>query len=387
MTTFGSLFAGAGGFDLGFESAGWECRWQVEKDPKALDVLAYHWPDVARFDDVCTVTNLEPVDVIVGGFPCQDLSVAGQRAGMVEGTRSGLFFEFVRIVKEMREQSNTNKPRYAIWENVPGLLTLGDTLGNIYSAWDEIGAVVQEHRVVDAQFFGVPQRRRRVIGVVSFDSRSEHTAEILADPAGSERDTQPCRTAGEIAAALTASGVGAGGGPDDNSAQANHLIPATYRQLSNCEYTLDSVASTAAARDYKSATDLIVPADLPKTMGTLTTAFGNKNYSNHQEVMSGSIIAFHPTQTPISSTGVAHTLGTGSTEGQATAAIHQPGQGVRRLSPLECERLMGWPDHHTAEGASGQIADSHRYRLCGNGVVAPVAQWVAERVTQNMVQR
>src|SRR3954468_9863595 len=116
MFTFGSLFAGIEGFGAGFEAAGMKCAWQVELEPDCRSVLARHFPDVDRFADVREVGrhNLKPVDIVCGGFPCQDLSVAGKRKGL-EGERSGLFYEMVRVTDELR-------PSFLIWENVPGLL-------------------------------------------------------------------------------------------------------------------------------------------------------------------------------------------------------------------------------------------------------------------------
>ncbi len=113
----GSLFSGIGGFDLGFERAGMRVSWQVELDPYCRAVLARHFPDAARFEDVREVGagNLDPVDLVCGGFPCQDLSAAGRGAG-IDGARSGLWSEFARIVRELR-------PRYVVVENVPALLT------------------------------------------------------------------------------------------------------------------------------------------------------------------------------------------------------------------------------------------------------------------------
>ena len=117
---FGSLFSGIGGFDLGLERAGMECAWQVEIDEYCLKVLEKHWPDVRRYKDVKEVGehNLEPVDLICGGFPCQDISYAGQRKGIESGTRSNLWFEFFRIISELR-------PRYIIMENVAAILNGG----------------------------------------------------------------------------------------------------------------------------------------------------------------------------------------------------------------------------------------------------------------------
>lgn len=114
---FISLFAGIGGFDLGFERAGMQCVAQVEKQKKSLRTLSYHWPDVPKFDDVCTVGkhNLPECDVICGGFPCQDLSIAGKRQGL-SGARSSLFYEMIRITAEML-------PKIVVFENVPWLLS------------------------------------------------------------------------------------------------------------------------------------------------------------------------------------------------------------------------------------------------------------------------
>lgn len=150
---FGSLFSGIGGMDLGLERAGMVCKWQVEIDEHATKVLTKHWPNVPRFRDVRDVgkRNLEWVDLIAGGFPCQDVSHAGKRIG-IEGARSGLWSEFHRIISELR-------PRYALVENVTGLLdrgierVVGDLAGIGYDAeWD----------VIPACAFGAPHPRERV---------------------------------------------------------------------------------------------------------------------------------------------------------------------------------------------------------------------------------
>lgn len=171
-TTFGSLFAGVGGFDLGFEAAGWECRWQVEWDARCRSVLARHWPDVTKYGDVRDVHDLKSVDCILYGFPCQDLSVAGKRAGL-DGERSGLFFEATRIIREMREATDGRYPTWAVAENVPGLLSAdgGAAMGRCLDELADCGAVGIEWAVLDAQHFGVPQRRRRVFIVAWFDPR------------------------------------------------------------------------------------------------------------------------------------------------------------------------------------------------------------------------
>ena len=185
---FGSLFSGIGGFDLGFERAGMECAWQIEIDKDCGRVLSKQWPDVERFEDVTKCGRLPDVDVCVGGFPCQDLSVAGQREGLA-GERSGLWFEFLRIIE-------LNRPRFIVIENVPGLLSSWSPVEPPPDAvegceWDveensdfetiliglsELGYCLAS-RILDAQYDGVAQRRERVFIVGSLGDGS--CAEIL----------------------------------------------------------------------------------------------------------------------------------------------------------------------------------------------------------------
>ena len=150
---FGSLFAGIGGIDLGLERAGMECVWQVEIDPFCSKVLAKHWPEVKRHGDIREVgsDNLEPVDLICGGFPCQDISYAGKGAG-IEGERSGLWKEFFRVICELR-------PRFVLVENVPALLSRG--LGVVLRDLAACGYDA-EWESLPACAFGAPHRRDRV---------------------------------------------------------------------------------------------------------------------------------------------------------------------------------------------------------------------------------
>lgn len=151
--TFGSLFAGIGGFDLGFERAGMRCEWQVEIDPYCQRVLAKHWPDVRRWDDVRTFPPAGDwgVDVICGGFPCQDISNAGKQAG-IEGQQSGLWREFARIIGEIR-------PRIVVVENVAALLGRG--MGRVLGDLSALGFDA-EWDVIPAVAVGAPHRRERV---------------------------------------------------------------------------------------------------------------------------------------------------------------------------------------------------------------------------------
>jgi len=179
--TVGSLFAGIGGFDLGLERAGFEIRWQVEIDPFCRAVLAKHWPAVKRYEDVRTVgAELERVDVICGGFPCQDISSAGAKAGL-DGEQSGLWFEMSRLVRQLR-------PRYVVVENVADLLArgLGRVLGDLaacgYDAeWD----------CIQAAAVGAPHGRDR-LWLVAYPNADEGRREV-----GRERDSTTVQNASD----------------------------------------------------------------------------------------------------------------------------------------------------------------------------------------------
>jgi DNA (cytosine-5)-methyltransferase 1 len=160
--SFGSLFAGIGGIDLGFERCGMRCKWQVEINDYATKVLEKHWPEVHRERDIrqCGASNLERVDIIAGGFPCQDISYAGLGAGL-DGERSGLFFEAVRLVRELQ-------PRAVVLENVSALLTRG--LDRVLGTLAEIGYDAQWH-CIPAAYVGAPHIRDRVF-IIGFQSRN-----------------------------------------------------------------------------------------------------------------------------------------------------------------------------------------------------------------------
>jgi DNA (cytosine-5)-methyltransferase 1 len=179
----GSLFAGIGGFDLGLERAGMPVAWQVELDPYCRAVLARHFPEARRYEDIQEVgaDNLEAVDLICGGFPCQDLSPAGKGAGL-DGARSGLWSEFARIVCELR-------PRYVVVENVPALLTgkgkrwdrapVGRVLGDLAEAGYDA-----EWACLSAREFGAPHLRKRV-WLVAYPARDAEAG--AASESGAER--------------------------------------------------------------------------------------------------------------------------------------------------------------------------------------------------------
>jgi DNA (cytosine-5)-methyltransferase 1 len=316
--TFGSLFAGVGGFDMGMEQAGWDCRFQVEWDFNCQTILGKHWPLVPKWGDVSSVegSDLPPVDCIIFGSPCQDLSVAGKRDGL-RGQRSGLFYDAIRIIKEMRDATNGTFPRWAIWENVAGALSsnAGRDFGAVINEMVKAGSVLVEYALLDAQYFGIAQRRKRVFVVACFDSS---TARHCPDP-------------------LLPVGESLRGDFETGSQNAQRVA---------------SVAASVA-RDA----DLHNEAEVVLLDGTRVN----------------DVRVYHPPVQTLKSR-----MGTG---GNNVPVIAHPVHGIRRLTPLECERLMGWPDDHTRWRADGtEQADTHRYKQCGNGVASPVARWIGSHV-------
>jgi len=314
--TMGSLFSGIGGFDLAFERAGCEVRWQVEIMPSCHVVLAHHWPDVPLYHDVREVGahNLEPVDIITFGSPCQDLSVAGKRAGL-QGERSGLFHEAIRIIRELR-------PRFAVWENVPGALSShhGRDFAVALDALAECGALDLAWRILDAQHFGVPQRRRRVFVVADF--RGQSAGQILFESEGVRGDSASSDAPREDVAGTLGGGAGQRG-----------WAPDTDR--------MTFIAGTVSAKWAK---------------GT-----GGPSGDEAQNL-------------------IAHTLqSSGGSEdgtGRGTRLVAESA-AVRRLTPLECSRLQGFPDDWLD---IADLSDSAKYRMLGNAVAVPVVEWIARRM-------
>lgn len=205
----GSLFDGSGGFPLAGALNGVRPVWASEIEPYPLKVTAARFPGMEQLGDVTKINGaeVEPVDIVTFGSPCQDLSVAGKQAGIHEGQRSNLFFEAIRIIKEMRYVTNGKYPRFALWENVPGAFSSnkGKDFQAVLQAfcritdpdayvpmpdrggWSKAGCIVGTGcslawRVYDAQFWGVPQRRKRIYLIADFGS--ERAGEILFEQEG-----------------------------------------------------------------------------------------------------------------------------------------------------------------------------------------------------------
>lgn len=235
--TLGSLFDGIGGFPFCAELSGITPVWAAEIEPACVAVTMRHFPDMLHYGDVSKINGAEipPVDIITFGSPCQDLSVAGKRKGLKhtdngddETTRSGLFIEAIRIIYEMREATYGKYPAFIVWENVPGAfsshkghdfqtvleeITKADIPMPASGKWANAGVVrgrgiCAAWRLLDAQYWGVPQRRKRIYLVGSFGSRSAE--EILFKPDRVQRYLTPCRTARQGTAANTQNSAGIG---------------------------------------------------------------------------------------------------------------------------------------------------------------------------------
>ena len=222
----GSLFDGIGGFPLAASKYGIEAVWASEIEAWPIKVTQKHFPNMKHLGDITQINGaeIEPVDIITFGSPCQDLSVAGKRAGL-EGERSGLFSEAIRIIKEMRCATDDKYPRFAVWENVPGAFSSNKgedfraVLEEITEAeipmprsgkWATAGMVRTERvdiawRTLDAQYWGVPQRRRRIFLVADFGGQS--AGEILFVEEGLSGHFAKSRQAREEAAATVGNGV------------------------------------------------------------------------------------------------------------------------------------------------------------------------------------
>jgi len=313
---YASLFSGIGGFDLGFDLAGMECVLQAESDQNCLNILLRQWPDVKKVNDVKKVKRVS-ADVICGGFPCQDVSVAGKRAGLA-GKRSGLWFEFHRIIER-------NLPRWVVVENVPGLLSSneGRDFATLLRGLVECGYGVS-WRILDAQYFGLAQRRRRVFIVGSLGSG--RSAQVLFESESMSGDSPSSRETGQetpaVSGTLPASGSGTSR-PGGQGAELDFYVPLANTLGSHHGHNDPSNGDTLLAWNWQSG-------------GDVRHDFDDKPMLQSSQV---------------------------------------PAVGVRRLTPTECERLQGFPDGFT----DGQ-SDSVRYRHLGNAVAVPCAEWVARRI-------
>lgn len=374
----GSAFTGIGGFDLGFEQAGFKTAWQIDNDPYCQRVQHRHWPDVRRYRDVTQIKDrLATVDVISGGFPCQDVSVAGSRKGLA-GDRSGLFFSFADLIER-------NRPRWIVIENVPGLLSSqeGRDFDTVLSKMVGLGYRLA-WRVLDAQYYGLAQRRRRVYIVGSLGNG--RSAQVLFESEGMSWSAPEIRGKGAVDPTDT------GGGSQICSPVAGTLDQKSARsdrgqQQNEMDFV---VASPLMERSYKGQ------FGDPKNENLIAYNIQTNDGGNHkrQDRPNGGMyvtetdtsltvgttdltaIVWHNKQSAgeirvqgDTSPTISKTWGTG---GNNTLMV-----GVRRLTPTECSRLQGFPDDW-----NDWLSDATRYRQFGNAVAVPVARWIGKRIIQ-----
>ncbi|MER1527687.1 phage N-6-adenine-methyltransferase [Enterobacter hormaechei] len=442
---YGSVCSGIEAASKAWEPLDWKPAWFSEIEPFPSAVLAHHWPEVTNLGDMTKIADavragdVEAPDVLVGGTPCQAFSIAGLREGLSDD-RGQLTLSYVELANaiDAKRRERGEPESIIVWENVPGVLSSKDNAFGCFLAglagesselqpaggkWTHAGCVsgperVIAWRVLDAQFFGVAQRRRRVF-VVASARKGFDPAAVLFELDSVRRDSAPRRETQKAVAALTARGVGTCGA-DDNQAQAGHLI---------AQCASGDISHTLKGEGFDGSED-------GTGRGTPVIAFGGGNTSGNIDVAAcltakGQRIDFevetfavHGTQDPDTNRELAHTLGRNN--GQENAIVTEPftlairgrsegstvevrndgtanalltpnggragmgvgaigwGMQVRRLTPIECERLQGFPDNHTLIGWRGKDADEcpdgPRYKAIGNSMAVPVMRWIGERI-------
>ena len=412
--TYGSVCSGIEAASVAWEPIGMKPIWFSEIEPFPSAVLASHWPAVDNLGDMTKIAaavragDVPAPDLLVGGTPCQAFSVAGLRGGLSDerGQLTLSYVELADSIDEKREQ-NGEQPAIIVWENVPGVLSSKDNAFGCFLAglageseelkpagekWTNVGYVSGPKRtiawrILDAQYFGVAQRRRRVFVVAS--ARTDICpAEILFECDSLHGDIAPGGEAEkEITGTLTARTHGGGGLGTDFECNGGLVPVNAYRMVAFGEYADDGTASTVKARDYKDATDLAVISvhgtQDPDVNHELAHTLGrNHGQENACIAIAGNTIGRAPQNggngTGYDESGVSYTLTKSDIHGVSVS------NSVRRLTPIECERLQGFPDNHTQISWRGKDAadcpDGPRYRAIGNSMAVPVMRWIGERI-------
>jgi DNA (cytosine-5)-methyltransferase 1 len=441
-----SLFDGIGGFPLAATMLGIEPVWASEIEKFPITVTKESFPNMKHLGSVCDINGaeVEPVDIITFGSPCQDLSFAGKRAGMGEGTRSGLFSEAARIIKEMRDGTEKTFPRYAVWENVPGAFSSNhgedfravvESLAKVAEEtvsiplpqdgkWEPAGLVEGDGwsiawRTLDAQFWGVPQRRKRIFLVADFGGQC--ASEIFFEREGVSWNPAKSGSAREEVTGGVEGGVRATGFDGYNGAE-------TGEQSATLGVNCGMSTGRNGVRVYP-INGMVIGKEL-KGDERQTTGIGEDGEPSPTIRAQGhqhSVCCLHATQDPITAENRSHALGANSSQvvlfeprsQDGVPRIHESGicptlntaeggqrqpcvlmdasgsigaaltanngdsvnnqtplavnQSVRRLTPLECERLQGFPDNWT--NISGAF-DSSRYKALGNSVAIPCVYFI-----------
>ena len=414
-----SVCSGIEAATVAWHPLGWEPAAFAEIEPFPCSVLAHHYPGVPNAGDFTTITGNEygAVDLVVGGTPCQDFSVAGLRAGL-DGHRGNLTLEFVRLVDRTR-------PAWVVWENVPGVLSIdrGRAFGAFLGGLAKLGYGFA-YRVLDAQYFGVPQRRRRVF-VVGHLGDWRPAAAVLFERDSLSGNLAPRREAREGAAGGIEIGPAGGRLTDVNpTIDARSKDGPIRNQLAGAVMCADVAPTCQAGQPYSRPGNDSVEAEA-LVVGTLSASGKAAGSATQQDAESGLLVCMATGQAGAETLSglaqtpncdheqpiIAHTLrgegfnasedGTGrgtplvvappvtgnpygdheSREGLLVPVSGRTSYSVRRLAPRECERLQGFPDDYTLVPHRGKTAaDGPRYRAIGNSMAVPVMRWIGERI-------
>jgi len=430
---YASIFDGLGAAHLA-APPDWECVASSEIDPHALSVLAHRWPEHRQVGDVTAFdwdTLHGSVDLVCGGSPCQSFSIAGGRLGL-DDPRGNLALVFLDVVRR-------SGARWFVYENVPGLLSSdgGRDFGAFLGLVGQLG-YGYAYRVLDAQYSGVPQRRRRVF-VVGYLGDWRPAAAVLLEPGGMRGDSPPRREEGQGVARSLASCPDGGSGyrndadtadnliaewparvaptlnahfgdklgledrhalngaglfvthtlradgfdaSEDGAGRGTPLVPTAYRTSPNCGVweTGDRIDALTTGSDPTSHVVAFTCKDSGADCGEMSPTLRAMGHDGSHANAGGQVaVAFQCQGTNVGAVDLPSLRsGNGHTTGGVPGIA---GAGVRRLTPVECERLQGIPDNHTLVPHRGKpMADGPRYKLVGNSWAVPVARWIFARV-------
>lgn len=386
--TYGSVCSGIEAASAAWEAIGWSPAWFSEIEPFPCSVLSHHWPNVKNHGDMTKLAGMVSAgqipapDVLVGGTPCQAFSVAGRR-GSLDDERGQLTLAFTRLADEIdnsREATGLDKC-VIVWENVPGVLSTKDNafgcfLGELAGSgcelqpagkrWGNAGCVLGPQRavawrVLDAQHFGVAQRRRRVFVVASARNGFDPAA-VLFESDGVRRDTAPSRETGQSIARSVAVRT------------ANTSSNGWGISTEGPSYTLDASGGGQAVSVHGTQ-DPVVGNELAHAMG--------RNSGQENAVLSVALRGRDGGATAELGDSIAGTLRASGGGGDKPHILAST--AVRRLTPVECERLQGFPDNHTAVLHRGKpAADGPRYKAIGNSMAVPVMRWIGQRIERQI---
>lgn len=389
---YATLASGIEAATVAWQPLGWEPLWFSEIEPFACTLLD-HYYDVPNLGDMNEIRDAERADLIMAGTPCQSFSIAGLRKGM-DDPRGNLTLVFLGIVNKLR-------PTWVVWENVYGVLSSneGRDFGTILGALGQLG-YGWAYRVLDAQYFGVAQRRRRVF-VVGYLGDWRRAAAVLFERESLSGHPAPSREKGEAVAGTLGGGSHECGWNADFD-RSGAFIPETSRPLAgasggaNDENRLGAMITAPLGHkpygDSLSRESLLVP-EIAKAFNPAghnarsmhckdshIVPVGYRVHSENSVAMQGKGKANVADE--VEKTRSLDTMG-GYTQGQGGNII-QSEMAVRRLTPLECERLMDLPDNYTRISYRGKPAekcpDGPRYRALGNSIVVSVMEWIGKRI-------